>query len=83
MRREESEVARTVMEINGEGRRRSEYDWGGYGELLVSAWRMWEIGPNEGLGRRWPTPNRWDKGEGDDIVDDVFQLKYSLYTFIL
>jgi len=29
---------------------------------------MWEIGPNGGLRRRWPTPNRWDKVEGNDEI---------------
>jgi len=35
----------------------------------VCAWGMWKIGPNGDLVRRWPTPDRWDEGEGDD--DDI------------
>jgi len=41
---------------------------------------MWEIGPNGGLGRRWPTSNRWDKGKGDDdneITMDLLENKFS------
>jgi len=30
---------------------------------------MWEIGPNRGLRRKWPIPNRYDKGKGND--DDL------------
>jgi len=34
------------------------------------------IGPNGGLERRWPTPNKWDKGEGDDGDDDERYLPF-------
>jgi len=31
--------------------------------------RMWEIVSSGGLRHRWPTPNSWDKGEGEDIME--------------
>jgi len=27
---------------------------------------MWEIVSRESLGHRWPTPNNWDRGEGEE-----------------
>jgi len=44
-----------------------------------------EIGPNECLELRWPTPNRWDNGEaGDDVAIRLissFSLKRRLAIF--
>jgi len=31
---------------------------------------MWEIVSSGGLGHRWPTPNCWDKGEGDEEEEE-------------
>jgi len=66
------EAVRTVMELSMEGRKgRPKKKWLNGIECDtrtagICAWRMWEIGPNGSLERRWPTPNKWDKGEGDD-----------------
>jgi len=27
---------------------------------------MWEIVSNESLGHKWPTPNSWNKGKGEE-----------------
>jgi len=27
---------------------------------------MWEIVSSEGFGHRWPTPNNWDRGDGEE-----------------
>jgi len=27
---------------------------------------MWEIVSSRGLGHRWPTPNSWERGEGEE-----------------
>jgi len=43
-----------------------EYVCGGYEDCWGVREGMWEIVPNGGLGRRRPTPNRWDKGQGND-----------------
>jgi len=42
---------------------------------------MWEIGLNKGFERRWPTPNRLDKGEGvDDVVFEMCTLFCDSFT---
>jgi len=31
---------------------------------------MWEIVSNGGLGRRWLTPNKWVRGEGEEEEEE-------------
>jgi len=49
----------------------------------VCMWRMWEIGSNRGLRLRWPTPNRWNKGEDDDdeyISCEILEYKLNMLS---
>jgi len=43
---------------------------------------MWEIGPNRGLGRRWATPNIWDKGVGDEADDIYIYVELTHFTIV-
>jgi len=39
---------------------------------------MWEIVSSDGLGHRWPFPNSWDKGDGEEEVYYKFYIGISL-----